>query len=322
MKRILLLVVYNLVFVVIGLLVLEFAVRIFKPEINSQGTDKVLIKDSVYFSSQGLNPNASGISNGVILSVDQYGFRKNTAPVDTSKKSILLIGDSVTMGLGVDSSDTFANLLQKRMMTKNILNPSMFGYDVQDYKNVFRHFTEKNRLKIDEVVVCWCLNDIYNDNIKDTEVPGGGIRYFFNDFLSYLRRNSRFYTYLKTMVSDRSESYYLFDSQLYNDKNMLKEAADILTSINNECKRAGIVFGIVLLPYEYQIRTKSRYPQSELKEKFERFGIPTINVFDVFQSAQPKDYFLYGDGIHFSPEGHKVIADFLYNGTPLFKTNL
>ncbi len=314
MKKIISLVLYNIIAVIIILFILEFFVRLLHPEIKSQGTDKQLILDNAYNDSPGFKPGSKGTSNGVDLTVDNYGLRQMSIPVDTNKVSWLLIGDSVTMGLGVESDSTFAFQLQTQNRNVNILNSGYFGYSIKDYKNVFDHFlAKKKELHIQKILLCWCLNDIYFGEIKEYETPGGGIRYFFNDVLTWLRWNSRLYTFVKTYVSDRPKEYYEFDKHYYKTETPLfSKTVKTLTEFNEECKKRNIEFRVVLLPYEYQLREKDNYqPQALLKNQLETNGVKVTDIYfyKTKEMTNSKLYYLFGDGIHFSPAGHKWIAD-------------
>jgi hypothetical protein len=286
MKRIFLIALYNTAAVVLLLLFLEFLVRIFVPEIRPQGTDKNLFIDSVYSSSAGLKPDTSGISHGELLYTDKYGFRKNRTAVDTSKKSILLLGDSAAMGIGIETDSTFSSVLQDRIKSQNVLNPSMFGYNIQDYKNVFDYFLSSENLKINKVIICWCLNDIYDSSIDYLEIPGRGLRYLFSDILTYLSEKSYLYTYLKTFFTDRPKAYYLFDSNLYRNKKLIERTVSILNYINKKCVENKIKFSVLLLPYEYQLRIGRSYPQPLLEEILKRNGIDAINTSDYFKNKK------------------------------------
>ncbi|HVO75394.1 MAG TPA: SGNH/GDSL hydrolase family protein [Ignavibacteriaceae bacterium] len=314
MKRILLIILYNTAAVILLFLVLEFLVRIFVPGIRLQGTDVSLFEDNIYYSSAGLKPNTSGVSNGAMIYTDKYGFRKNRTSFDKTKKSILLLGDSVTMGIGIETDSTFSSILQDSLESPNILNPSMFGYNIQDYKNLLNYFLSKGELQITHVVICWCLNDIYDKSINAFEVPGRSIRYFFGDILSWLSNSSCLYTYIKTLVSDRSKGYYIFDSKLYRNKKLLERSVFILNEMKMKCRESRIQFSVLLLPYEYQLRVNKPYPLIILEKSLTENGIEVINAFPFFknQNINSKSFYLYGDGIHFSNAGHKVIAAALY----------
>ena len=242
MKRGLILAAYNLAAVIILLFVLEVAVRIFVPEIRPQGTTKLIVADSLYYSTHGLRPLSSGITNGAPVSVDQYSFRKSGAEIDTSKASWQFLGDSVTFGLGVADDSTFSAIVQSKLDSLNILNPSTIAYDINNYWNVFRCLVLENRhnLKISRVSVFWCLNDISKKE-TDLEVPGGKVRYLFSDFLIFIRTHSRLYSLVKTLVFDRPKNYFLFDSAFYNiDYPEFQNAVNIIHKINDICQERNI----------------------------------------------------------------------------------
>ena len=319
MKRGLILAGYNFAAVMILFFALEVTVRIFVPEIGPQGTTKSIIADSLYHFSHGLRPLSSGTTNGALVSVDRYGFRKTGTEIDTAKASWLFLGDSVTFGIGVENDSTFSAIVQTGTDSLNILNPSTSASNINSYWNVFRCLVLENRhnLKISRVSIFWCLNDI-STNVTDFEVPGGKIRYFFSDFLTFLRIHSRLYYFVKTLALDRPKSYFLFDSAFYDvERPEFQDAVKTLHKMNTFCQERHIAFDLCLLPYEYQLREGDFRPQNLLKEAIEN----RLNVLEPFQVEADKNfhskaYFIYGDGIHLSNFGHRYIAEFLLNQMP------
>ena len=317
LKRIFKLISYNLLVIIFLLLILEFTIRLIHPEIKSQGTDKNLIIENAYSYSPGLKPNSEGISNGAELKTNQFGFRECSIPFDTSKSSWLLIGDSVTMGLGVESDSTFPAIIQMKENNINILNASMFGYSLQDYMNEFYHFIQlKNKLKIKKLSILWSLNDIYLGKINQYEMPGGGIRYLFNNILTWFRWNSRFYTFLKSEFSDRPKLYFEYDNSFYTERNPLfQKSIDSLKLISSICKNEGIDFNIIILPYEFQLRKNisEAQPQKLLKEYLDKDSIKVLDPLPYLRlkNIQSNKLYLFGDGIHFSDSGHRLIAEFI-----------
>lgn len=306
-----------IIFSVFIVLVLETFVRLFYPEIPAYGTSKELYAERVYGGSSGLAAGKSGYSMGAPVNVSQYGFRSCSVEIDTSKKNWLLIGDSVTMGIGVKADSTFAGILQSRTDSLNILNASLLGYKIEDYLNVFKTLViEKSQaLKIERVSIFWCLNDIYTD-VADVEIPGGKIRYLLSDFLMFIRIHSRSYQFLKALVFDRAKSYYRFDAQFYDQENKsFKNAVQRFEKIQLYCNAANISFDVILLPYEYQLRKNSEdnfQPQKLMRGALRKLNIKTLNpLTKVANGLRSKDLYLFGDGIHFSNTGHRLIAGYL-----------
>lgn len=322
-RRTFVLIMFNFAAVSALFILLEACVRIFLPEIRLQGTDSGLLIERRYFDSPGLRNKAYGFSNEGFLIVDENGFRRASKLNDFRKESILLLGDSVTMGIGVDNDSAYAGLLQNFMPGLNILNPSLVGYDLRDYNNLFRYYCANDlfrKFNITTVLVCWCLNDIYLGDIEDKEVPGGGLRNIFGRLLTPVRKYSKSYVFIKNLFSDRPKSYYEFDKRYYlpENKNFM-QALSNLSSMSEESEKLGLRFIVLLLPYEYQLRNYSNEelfrPQRLLGENLNREGIRVLDPKDflIRNARDTKDLYLYADGIHFSEKGHRLLARYLHS---------
>ncbi len=321
MKKLLFVIFYNLAAVAVILLVLELVLFLFFPYIKPLGTDRNLIADSVYFDSPGLRPNSFGNSNGAVMEVDQYGFRKTHRKIDLSKKSILLIGNSVTLGLGVDNDSTFAAFTQAKTSEINVLNLSVIGFNLADFNNVFRYYLSRNlfdSLNVSAVVICWCLSDVYFGSVNNIEMPGGTMRYIFSDFLTFIRSHSRTYIFAKNIIFDRPANYFDFYKQFYyEDNGLFKSSVDTLQSISKMASDRNIHLYILQLPYEYQLRYPTRagifQPQEILASKLKSRRLTVIDPAEFLEGTKipAGNLYLYGDGIHFSETGHKYIANFL-----------
>lgn len=301
------------------LLIFEWIIRFTMPEIKPYGTEQSLISDSVFYESPGLKAGAKGISNGTEVIVNKYSCRALSTKIDISKKGWLWLGDSVTMGIGIEADSTFAGYIQSKIDSLHIYNASLIGYSIADYYNVFKYFImdNQNKLDIKHVSLFWCLNDVYND-VKSIEQPGGNLRSYFKNILIWFRTHSRLYLYLKGALFDRPKSYYLFDQNFYyHDNEDFIKAIEILRQINEESTNKGITFTIVLLPYEYQVRIKDNSPQQLMASFFKESNIQFIDLYGHFlEGANVNDYYLFGDGIHFSKRGHKFIANILPKNLP------
>ena len=251
------------------------------------------------------------MSNGVKVSIDEYGFRNSSNKIDSSKPSWLLLGDSVTFGIGVEDDSTFSAIISSAIDTINTLNPSAIGYNIISYWNVLKYLIIENEqnLNINRVTLLWCLNDLYID-VSDIETPGGNIRYILSDLITYFRVNSRLYHLTKSIVFDRPKAYFMFDKLYYNSENQdFKKSISIIYQMKELCNNYNIKFDIILLPYEYQLRNGEFTPQSLMIDNL----VDKINIYNPFltpvnTNQNPKIYYLYGDGIHFSNYGHKFIA--------------
>ncbi len=190
-------------FVIISLLFLfaEIIIRITHPEIKFPRIEKSLIKDSLYYSSPGLIPNAQGYSNDVFKIVNHLGFWRYSKKYNKNKPSWLICGDSITMVIGCENASTFISIMNNTIDSINILNSALIGYSSADYFNVTKKLLvdEKNSLHITKVMIFWCLNDIYS-NFPDIETPGFHNDNLFGKVMIFFRTNSKLYQFLKKHI--------------------------------------------------------------------------------------------------------------------------
>lgn len=302
------------VFVVAILLVgIEIAIRVTHPEITPLGTDARLVSDSVFSELPGPNPKASGTSNGATFHVDADGFWRYSVKNDAGAPSWLLIGDSVTMGMGVDPDSSYAGILARRFPRLTIRNPSLIGYSSSHYARLIEYFvtSEASRVHpIERITIFWCLNDASSGN--QVAEPNQQHRRIAEPLLSKARRHAFTYQWIKASFFDRPQAYYRHDSRFYTGKSLELAVAD-LESIAELCFEHDYSCDIILLPYEYQLREHLLEPQQLLAERLA--GLP-VEIYNPAQwllntAGSPDDLYLYGDGIHFSERGHRLIADYV-----------
>lgn len=319
-KKIIKIITVNILVVIILFLISELLVRVFGPKILLPGTEQTLVQDSVYYGSQGLGSNVSGNSMGVRkLTTDERMWKYSADK--KSKRKILFLGDSVTMGIGVDNDSTFCGRINNSDNEIVVYNPSLIGYSVSDYKNIVKKMfiEDENRLGITEVVVCWCLNDVYADYLIQNTPQLNGESFWEKGVISF-RYNSQLFQYLKNLFTDRPQKYFLFDNQFYNTKNEIyNDALSDLEEIINALDSVKMEIKIFILPYEYQLRDDNysitNKPQKLLMSFLNEKNVEVLDCANAFlkNSDDSNRNYLFGDGIHFSERGHKLIADYIIN---------
>ncbi len=315
MKKIVRLVAINTIVVILILLVLEGITRLFSSTIRTQGTDKLLVESNIYRDSNGLRKLHKGEAFDREVNTDEYRFRKNKTQFNDSLKTTLLIGDSVTMGVGIEDGDIFCSLLQDQLKSVNVANPSVIGYDTHDYKNVVAELSEDKKLNINRIIIFFCLNDVYL-RASNNSAPMLSKKPFIGSLFEFLKTNSYFYIWLKGTFFDRSKVFFENDYNLYTEKNM-EGILENFKTIAKDCEQNQIQFNVVLLPYEYQLRNHNEddiyKPQEILKSALEKIKIKTHDISTYFKKNidHSEDGFLFADGIHFSEKGHKIVADYV-----------
>lgn len=311
-------IIYNCGIVLLLFIVLEISLRLFVPEIKLPGTQRNLIQDSLFYDSQGLKSNSQGLSAGTKKTVNSNNFwdysKKNKA-----REKILLIGDSVTMGIGIENDSTFAGIINNSCGNIQILNPSLIGYSSHDYKNIIHKLIidDRNSLGLKEIYICWTLNDIYSNSLipNTLEFNSGTL---WGNIVVFIRSKLYLYQFIKNIFTDRPKSYFLFDSKFYNSNNQLsRKALSDLYDIIGMCDKSKIKLKFVMFPYEYQLRNNSyssnNGPQMYIQEILSDYNVQFYDAEKAFKNKifNSKRYYLYGDGIHFSDLGHRLIAYYL-----------
>ena len=308
------------------LLGVEGCVRVMHPEIRPATIDRHLVRDNVYGSSRGLNPWANGAAMGAEFSITGEGFISYSAAPDSSLPVWLFLGDSVTMGIGVEPDSTFAGRIALAIAdSMRLINPAAIGYTSRDYVNVLDSLLRRDDLHIERVTVMWCLNDVYSDSVA-AEGPTG-LRRLMPNVSGFVYRHVRSYQWLKAMLTDRPRAYYQHDQAFYRTPNRsLRAAAANLSRLKDISDSLRVTLDVVVIPYEYQLRTRDRIPQEELKALLEAEGIRLEDASQALGDAPADEYFLYGDGIPLSSLGHAAVSRFVLdlgrlvradpNGTP------
>lgn len=323
----------NLVIVLLLVLSVEGLVRWVFPEIIDMGEDAQLFQMNKFGKTYGYKANVRGISFGVPVVTDDRGFRIDpTQPPKKKKKNILLVGDSVSAGIGVDAAAAYPYVLDRKLSNHNIINASVSGYSFHDYVNVISALSRE--INLEGVIIGVCLNDFdiaSQQNIvalarKKYIYPGkilGTLRYIsdnYIDFNAILRRYSRSYLLIKSLAADTSKNHFLAEKAIYERPLHFQQVADALKLLCNVTGNNGWVL-LYILPFEYQLRAGSEdnlLPQKLIIKAAHDNNLmvsdpyPKIRQYLSGKQLPANSLYVYDDPCHFSLAGHKLIADLLY----------
>ncbi|MDB5281787.1 MAG: hypothetical protein JWO06_862 [Bacteroidota bacterium] len=302
----------NLVSVAVILIILEITSRFVLHKIYNRDFDSSLITEHKYFDSPGLKPNAKGLVWGKEFNTDALGGRKNK--VSTQKKKWLYIGDSVTEGVGVEDSSTFAykvSVADSQFCYENI---SMIGYSTPDYLNVLKA-TIASDSSLNRVTLFFCLNDVYG-SAKTKDLPVMRKQNLLGKLNAILQEHYATYKLLKLYRYRNADRYFKYDLEFYSnqDKHFKEAMADVL-KCDSLCKSKGIGFSLVTLPYRSQIIGKDeneRTPQKSVAEFCRAHDILFADPANHLAGLENRSsLYLFADEIHFSAKGHSALAEFL-----------
>lgn len=328
----LLLVVGSVVFCSTLLLLGELATRTFT-DITLLGLSKNLYMLNAYGTSMGNSKNTEAIAFGVKTFTDEHGFRVPKTEMDISaevtqkRKTILILGDSVAFGPGLQEEKTLAGMLRRKHRSLRIYNASVNGYATNDYKNVVEHF-QPAQGHIDHVFLVFCLNDVSsasaqnidrflrgaNDVMRQNHSKGQALdgksqeaakasdtfveelrRYqIFRKVNEFLRERSKLYVLAKGILTDIQARWYRADFRFYVDPNLepgflhsMQDIAKIQTMLDGQ----GTKFSVIIAPYEYQLRSygdQNLLPQRKLSEFFFKTNIDYTDSVPYFKELGVK----------------------------------
>ncbi len=304
------------------LLAAEAFVRVAAPGIVPAAADEALFSfaaNADRTASYHLTPGASGDAYGAAVRVSPDGTWAY-ADADTAGAAVLLVGDSVTMGLGVAPDETFAGRLA-HLPGVHVANPSVLGWAAADYR---RAIEARLSDSLRAVVLVWCLNDLYPEGqplpIAAAERAAAAaptatlgqrtyqaVRVGAASQLAWLNRYSRLYRLVRTVATDASGRAFAFDRSLYTDQAHQPDrdrAFRQLRAIRDTLAAHHVPFTVVVVPEAPQVETGDTVPQDTLRARLASLGIRHVDLRPALSSGD----FLTGDGTHLSPAGHAAVA--------------
>lgn len=309
--------------VLIVLAISEIYCRYFT-RVNFLGNSSGLFTPKRFGNSYGNTPKFSGISFGAEFQTDAEGLRidQNAAkPAKESLAATLVVGDSVVFGPALTAGETIPGRLQALMPERNIMNAGVIGYDTTDYLNATSYFVDRHP-EIDTVLVFICLNDVNDESASEirekiergVETPESSLNPVraANDFL---RSRSKLYLWLKNALVDTQKVYFDYDAAFYDrGPEFVAAAMRPVVELDKLLKSRNKKLLVYLLPYEYQLRPSARpdagKPQAMILADLKANGVNVRDLTPIFAAAEtaPSLLFLYGDPMHLSADGTRLVA--------------
>ena len=271
------------------------------------------------------NPNTSLIVAGKKARIDKFGFR---VPIKDLNKnfdnSILVLGDSVSFGFGVNEEKSFVGLLRNKIEF-NIYNSSVVGHNLESYVFVLDKFTKNKANNVNNVIVFLCLNDISSSqgvlNKEDLRTSYKSKDNFFVTFLKndlflkinfFMREKSALFVLIKSFSTNPVKRHYGYMFSKYEKKNLTLNFLNQIANIKKISEERKIKINFVLLPYAYQVinNCEEEYlkPQQIIKIIFDKQSIKLNDLTPYFcQYHDKKSLFLAYDPVHLSNIGHQFV---------------
>lgn len=251
-------------------------------------------------------PNARRRLMGVDVTINSDGFRDSEYSIDRSEAYRLIwLGDSLTLGWGVDFDDTFAEILERRLGEKRPVEAINFGTVNHNTEQQTQLFIESGLpYRPDHVVLFYFLNDAESTPAR-TEWS----------FLEHSELVSIFWSRARIARGRISgvQGYADYYRELYGSGAPgWKASRESLTLLRELCAREGIRLQVVLLPelhelYEYPFSAEHALVLDHLRS----LGIDALDLAPRFAGERdPERLWVASDDAHPNALAHARIADY------------
>lgn len=274
----------------------------------------------------GLKPNLRSLQTGVEVVTNSLGFREKEYPVKKAAgvRRIIVLGDSYTLGVGVEIEDTFSKrmeaLLNAHGGAYEVLNFGVNGYNTAMELATLREVAAA--FDPDLVLVAYVLNDAerpreVGDQPRDI-VPGWSPRGWVNATHVLVKEHSMLYRYLSPKLG---EVFGLFGARYwagktnevlgdYDDASVgWANARQALLDIDREARAIHAETLVVVFPLMLDFQT---YPLTPIHDKIAQFcgahGIDVLDLLPRFRNERASELSVFLDG-HPNGAAHRIFAD-------------
>lgn len=241
---------------------------------------------------------------------------------------IVFLGDSMTVGLGVLCEQTFARQLEtalnKQFYQVRALNGAVGAYTTWQEVDLLKE--KLTALQPDIVVVAFYWNDLYVKPRPIIPIPISESGEQHDAALKYLRLFKRSavllflrerYELLRLKLSpsfDWSHQEMIYDGRTspYLDQ-AYQDISESLEELKSLGEKHGFIPIVIVLPIPGQIHRldSPTHMQQRIKMITEKIGLRTVDMLRPLQEAYTlqHDLVIPWDNSHYSPRGHKVVAE-------------
>ena len=275
---------------------------------------------------------------GKSITIDEHGLRSHknlTESLTPDPMRVICLGDSFTLGYGVDDQQTYPYVLQKLGNGQlNVSNMGQGGYSVGQSWLWLRRLAPT--LKPDIVVCVFIVEDFRRLNETRTANGFGAPHFTVNgtslavgntpvpEKLSpgelILQPGTLGNTLRRSSSIARTLSLALPDSDTASDEELLITGLLVLRKIKQVCRKqqCQVVFALTpTLSDLYGVESKLRYEEfsHSLQDFMERENLPFVDLQPAFlaREMQITNLFLDEEFHHYSATGNALVATELHN---------
>jgi lysophospholipase L1-like esterase len=254
-------------------------------------------------------PSSEARLMGVTVRTNSDGFRDDEVPLAKGpRRRILFLGDSLTLGWGVEQEQTFEHLLEARLNATRpteVINLGVGNYNTTQEVNLF---LEKGaKYQPDQVVLFYFINDAEPVPQK-SRFPGLGHSRLVTFYWSRLKM-------LRERLSPGTGFAEYYAALYRNGAEGWTRSANALLELKRQSRERGFDLRVVLLPElhdlaDYTFRKEHRIVMDFLRAN----GIPALDLAPQFaHEHDPHSLWVSLDDAHPNARAHGLIADYSLN---------
>jgi lysophospholipase L1-like esterase len=234
------------------------------------------------------------------------GLRDATRPVDTRPglRRIVVLGDSVTFGHGLEAAQAFPQQLEARLRAAGrdveVFNVALPGWSTRQERLAYERIARPYRPNA--VVLAVCLNDLAELQINLAKPPGL--------LLSLFKYSATVRVALGASRREIGAVEELFtESASGRVENAWRLFFDEVRALEADVAKDGAQLSVVVFPFRFQVEPKAPAPivQKRMADFAAAEGIPLLDYLpEMARGTNPADLFLDYD--HFNATGTGRIA--------------
>ncbi|MEW5854988.1 MAG: SGNH/GDSL hydrolase family protein [Myxococcota bacterium] len=261
----------------------------------------------------------------------------DTEPRPSAATRILVVGDSITWGVGTTREGArYHDLVEKELREQgrdvDIQAVAAPGWGLDRYLEAYRRVTPEYRPQL--VVLGFCLNDLnhgapareLHDNIEQRgqggvqqvrNVLGGAARRLrANEWMLATLMQRRVGNLLRDAgvlerdwLDDHQTAYRRYLERWWTDERLLSQLRADLARLHNDVRSAGGQLVVLVFPYRFQLLTGEQRAQDRLGFILDELHVPRLDLTEVFTRAQrERELYAPRDEGHPNDEGHALAA--------------
>jgi lysophospholipase L1-like esterase len=255
-------------------------------------------------------PNSQAHLMGTDVRINSQGLRNpEVAPRrEPGVRRVLVLGDSLTFGWGVEERETFPRVLE-RMLNESGRQFEVINAGVGNYNTAqeVAWFTERGlAYEPDEVILGFYINDA-EPTPRRTE--------------SWLASHSYVYVVLSSAWDalqrqiGLKKGYYDYYADLYDESNPgWRECQAALERLIAICRARGFRISVALLPelHDVEVSYPFRFVHERVAAVVTRQGAPVVDLDGAFRGHEPKSLWVSPGDAHPNALAQRIIAERLF----------